>query len=122
MFQRKPLAAAISSIAAASAIGVVGSAVPNHAYGAEGVIEEVVVTGSRIRRPDLDAVSPVAIVDEEEFTLVGAGEEDYDHGRILATSPLALGFLGKKVGDKVEIDVPRGKERFEILDIRYDWD
>jgi len=71
MFQRKPLAAAISSIAAAGAIGAVGAAAPNHAYGAEGVIEEVVVTGSRLRRPDLDAVSPVAVVDEEEFTLSG---------------------------------------------------
>ena len=29
--------------------------------------------------------------EEEEFTLVGAGEEDYDAGKILVTSPLAQG-------------------------------
>jgi len=56
--------------------------------------------------------------DREEFTLVGAGEEDYDSGKILITSPLAQGLNGKKVGEKVEIPVPQGKVRFEILEIR----
>ena len=56
--------------------------------------------------------------DKEEFTLVGAGEEDYDSGKILVTSPLAQGLNGKKVGEKVEIIVPQGKSRFEILEIR----
>ena len=58
--------------------------------------------------------------DEETFTLVGAGEEDYDQGRINVTSPLAQGLLGKKVGQKVEIDVPAGKMKFQILEIRFD--
>ena len=57
--------------------------------------------------------------DKEEFTLVGAGEEDYDAGKILVTSPLAQGLIGRKVGDKVEIDVPAGKMKFEILEIRF---
>jgi transcription elongation factor GreA len=56
--------------------------------------------------------------DEEEFTLVGAGEEDYDTGKILSTSPLAQGLLGKKVGDQVEIPVPQGTLRYEIVEIR----
>jgi len=56
--------------------------------------------------------------DKEEFTLVGAGEEDYDTGKILVTSPLAQGLNGKKIGEKVEIAVPQGKVRFEILEIR----
>jgi transcription elongation factor GreA len=58
--------------------------------------------------------------DQESFTLVGAGEEDYDAGRILVTSPLAQGLVGRKVGDKVEIEVPAGQMRFEILEIRFD--
>jgi transcription elongation factor GreA len=56
--------------------------------------------------------------DQEEFTLVGAGEEDYDTGKILSTSPLAQGLSGKKVGEQVEIAVPQGKVRFEVLEIR----
>jgi transcription elongation factor GreA len=58
--------------------------------------------------------------DKEEFTLVGAGDEDYDSGKILITSPLAQGLVGKKVGDKVEIEVPAGTTRFEILEIRFE--
>jgi len=58
--------------------------------------------------------------DTEEFTLVGAGEEDYDVGKILVTSPLAQGLLGKKVGETAEIEVPAGTNRFEILEIRFE--
>ena len=57
--------------------------------------------------------------DKEEFTLVGAGEEDYDTGRINVASPLAQGFVGKKVGDRVEVQVPAGSNRFEILEFRF---
>jgi transcription elongation factor GreA len=58
--------------------------------------------------------------DTEEFTLVGAGEEDYDQGKILITSPLAQGLVGKKVGDRAEIPVPQGLLKFEILGISFD--
>lgn len=58
--------------------------------------------------------------DTEEFTLVGAGEEDYDTGKINIASPLAQGFVGKKVGDKVEVEVPAGTNKFKILEIKFD--
>jgi transcription elongation factor GreA len=58
--------------------------------------------------------------DEEEFTLVGAGEEDYESGKILASSPLAMGLIGKKIGEKVTIEVPKGKLKFKILEIRFE--
>jgi transcription elongation factor GreA len=70
--------------------------------------------GSTVRVKDLN------FDDEEEFTLVGHGEEDYDTGKILITSPLAQGLVDKKIGDRVEIDVPQGTLRFEILGIRFD--
>jgi transcription elongation factor GreA len=58
--------------------------------------------------------------DDETFTLVGAGDENYDEGKILITSPLAQGLVGKKVGQKVEIDVPAGTMKFKILEIRFE--
>jgi transcription elongation factor GreA len=73
-----------------------------------------VVFGCTVVLNDLD------LDEQETITLVGAGEEDYDHGRYLITSPLGQGLLGKKVGEKVEIPVPRGKMRFEVLEIRFD--
>ena len=58
--------------------------------------------------------------DEEVYTLIGAGEEDYDSGKILVTSPIGQGLVGKKEGDKVEISVPKGTLKFEILEIKYE--
>ena len=58
--------------------------------------------------------------DEEEFTLVGAGEEDYDTGKINVASPLAQGLLGKKVGEQAEVEVPAGTNRFEIVKVCYE--
>jgi transcription elongation factor GreA len=58
--------------------------------------------------------------DEEIFVLVGAGEEDYDTGKINVASPLAQGLLGRKVGEKVAIEVPAGTMKFEILEVRFD--
>jgi transcription elongation factor GreA len=58
--------------------------------------------------------------DTEEFTLVGAGEDDPNNGKINVSSPLAQGLIGKKVGDRVEITVPQGLLKFEVLEIRVD--
>jgi transcription elongation factor GreA len=66
-------------------------------------------------------VRDVEFGDEEEYTLVGAGEEDYDRGRILVTSPLAQGLLGKRVGERAVIPAPKGSYELEILAIRFDY-
>ena len=73
-----------------------------------------VVFGATVIVKDLD------FGDEETFVLVGAGEEDYDAGKINVASPLAQGLMGSKVGQKVEIDVPAGTMKFEILEVRFD--
>ena len=72
-----------------------------------------VAFGATVVVKDLD------LGDEEEFTFVGAGDEDYDERRFLITSPLGQGLLGKKVGDVAEISVPRGILRYEVTSIRY---
>ena len=56
----------------------------------------------------------------ETYTLVGAGEEDYDEGKILATSPLAQGFLGKKKGETVTVQLPNRTSEFTVLEVSYD--
>lgn len=57
--------------------------------------------------------------DEEEYTLVGSGDEDYDTGKILTTSPIGVALMGAKLGQKIEIQVPRGVLKYEILAIEY---
>lgn len=64
-------------------------------------------------------VKDVDYGDEEEFTLVGAGEDDYDSGKILCTSPIGQGLLGKKVGEVAEIEAPAGLMKFEVVTIEF---
>lgn len=51
------------------------------------------------------------------YTLVPETEADLKAGKIAVTTPIAQGLLGKKVGDQVEIKVPSGLVKFEIVDI-----
>jgi transcription elongation factor GreA len=76
--------------------------------------KDEVVFGATLQLKDLDHG------DEEEITLVGSGDEDYDAGKYLITSPLGQGLLGRKKGDRVSIEVPKGTLNYEILDIRFD--
>ena len=75
--------------------------------------KDEVAFGSTVVVKDLD------FGDQETFVLVGAGDEDYDSGKILITSPLAQGLVGKKVGDRVEIEVPAGTMKFEVVEISF---
>lgn len=73
--------------------------------------KDTIAFGSRVKVMDLDAE------EEETFELVGPGQENSDKGRILTSSPIGQGLIGKKKGDSVEIAVPRGTIRFKVLDI-----
>jgi transcription elongation factor GreA len=70
-----------------------------------------VVFGSKVRVLDID------IEEEEDFILVGPGEEDYDQNKILLTSPIGRSLVGKKVGDEVEVQIPRGVLKLKIVEI-----
>ncbi len=64
-------------------------------------------------------VKDLTFGDEEEYTLVGAGDEDYEIGRILSSSPFGTALMGKKVGDMVEIQAPRGVMKYQVLAIDF---
>ena len=51
------------------------------------------------------------------YTIVSEKEADLKTGKISAKSPIGMGLLGKKVGDKVEVKIPAGTITFEILEI-----
>src|SRR3954470_21583219 len=73
-----------------------------------------VVFGSKVRVLDLD------LNEEEDFVLVGPGDENYDQNKILLTSPIGQGLVGKKVGDEVEVPIARGKLKLKIVEIGAD--
>ncbi len=54
---------------------------------------------------------------ETEYEIVGVAEADPMNGKISNESPLGRAFLGRKVGDKVQIQVPKGMVTYTILEI-----
>lgn len=54
---------------------------------------------------------------KEIFTIVGEWEADPMQKKISHSSPLGLALLGKKVGDKVEVEAPAGKIHYKIIHI-----
>ncbi len=51
------------------------------------------------------------------YQLVSEKEADLKTGKISVNSPIGKGLLGKKIGDKAEINVPAGVLQFEVLEI-----
>ncbi len=55
---------------------------------------------------------------ETEYEIVGVAEADPLTGKISNESPLGRAFLGRKIGDKVQIQVPKGTVVYTILEIK----
>ena len=53
----------------------------------------------------------------EKYTIVGSAEADPKESRISNESPVGRALLGKRVGDEVQINVPKGVLRFIITKI-----
>ncbi|MCU4174728.1 transcription elongation factor GreA [Carboxylicivirga sp. N1Y90] len=51
------------------------------------------------------------------YTIVPESEANLKEMKLSVSTPIAKGLLGKKVGEKVEINVPNGVMTFEIIDI-----
>jgi outer membrane receptor protein involved in Fe transport len=88
MLKRKPL-----SVAIATALGVVSAsgAFMDVAYAADDeMLEEVVVTGSRIKRANIDSASPVTVFDQDEIKARGFTDVGYMLQRMpsMAGSPI----------------------------------
>jgi transcription elongation factor GreA len=56
--------------------------------------------------------------EEKEFDIVGANEADPMKGLISYNSPLGESFIGKKLGNEFEVEVPKGNIRCKILEIK----
>lgn len=53
------------------------------------------------------------------YTIVSEGEANLRENKISIKTPIAQGLLGKKVGDVVDIQVPRGTIQLEVINITF---
>ncbi len=61
-------------------------------------------------------------IDTEEelsYRIVGEDEADVKAGMLAFSTPIARALLGKEEGDEVDVAVPGGMRRFEILAVHY---
>jgi iron complex outermembrane receptor protein len=79
------------ALALAAGIGATGNALPVLADDDEGMLEEVVVTGSRIRRTNADSPTPMTVLGSAQIDGVGTT----NIGELLEKMPMAIASLNQ---------------------------
>jgi transcription elongation factor GreA len=73
---------------------------------------DVVALGCTVKLKDLE-------FDEElEYTIVGSAEADPTEFKISNESPVGQAIIGQKVGSVVEVNVPAGVLKYEVMEIK----
>ena len=83
------------------------------------ISEAKVVDVSRLSSEAVQILSKVEMTNlttntKMSYTIVSENETDLRAGKISIKTPIAQGLLNKKVGDEVEIQIPRGTIRLRI--------
>lgn len=78
----------------------------------EDIKKDVVHIGGKVKVKDIE-------FDEEiEYTIVGATESDPFNNKISNVSPLGAALVGKKAGERVEVQSPSGTIAYEVLEVK----
>jgi transcription elongation factor GreA len=73
---------------------------------------DVVTIGSTVLLRDLE------FGDELEYTIVGSAEADPSEAKISNESPVGAAILSQKVGSVVEVNVPAGVLKYQVISIK----
>jgi len=76
------------------------------------VLTDIVGVGSIVKVRDMENQ------DEWEFSIVGSIEANPAEDKISNESPVGESLMGRKVGETVEVEIPAGLARYEIMSIR----
>ncbi len=83
------------------------------------IAEAKIVDTSRLSADVVQILSTVEMTNlankaKMKYTIVSENEADLRAGKISIKTPIAQGLLNKKVGDEVDIQIPRGTIRLRI--------
>ena len=81
------------------------------------VVDEKLVDKETIQVGNTVIFQEEGTKDKEEYTIVGAAEADPGDGKISNESPLGKALLGKREGDKVQVDAPAGSYVVKVLKV-----
>lgn len=80
-----------------------------------------VIDSSKARQDKISIGSTVTVNNGKEdriLVIVGSNEADPLAGKISNESPLAMSFIGRKVGEKVTVNTPKGTIEYEIKEVK----
>lgn len=88
------------------------------------ISEAKIIDTSRLSTDCVQILSKVEMVNlannaKMAYTIVSESEANLREGKISVTTPIAQGLLNKKVGDEVEIKIPRGTILLRIENITF---
>lgn len=65
----------------------------------------------------------ITVLDDDDkkqvYQIVGAHESDIKGGKLAIAAPLARALIGKKKGDVVEVNTPKGAQSYEIVKVEF---
>jgi transcription elongation factor GreA len=83
------------------------------------IIDETKLDDSKVSLLSKVTIKNISNDGEMTYIIVSESEADFAQKKISASSPIGKGLIGKEVGDIVDIVVPNGTIRFEILNISF---
>lgn len=88
----------------------------------QAISEAKIIDTSRLSTDCVQILSKVEMTNvttkaKMTYTIVSENEANLREGKISITTPIAQGLLNKKVGDEVEIKIPRGTIKLRIDNI-----
>lgn len=82
------------------------------------VVDESDIPTDKVSVGSVVKVKDYEFDEEVEYFIVGSAEADPMEFKISNESPVGSALMGKKIGEIVEVIVPNGTSKFEILGIR----
>ena len=92
-------------------IGELESLIKNAKVIQESIKADAVRIGQKVR------IRKVGAKETLEYTIVSSSEADPIHGKISNVSPVGAALIDKRVKDKVDVKLPDGTAKYEILSI-----
>ena len=97
----------------------------------EGRIEELesvlgraeVIDTSKLTGEKIMFGATITLADDDDkkvvYQIVGEHESDIKNGKLAIAAPLARALIGKKGGDVVEVNTPKGAQSYEVMKVDY---
>ena len=83
------------------------------------IIDESRLSTDTVQMLNRVKIRNVATGKDAEYTIVADSEANLKEKKIASSTPIAQGLLGHKIGEVVEIRVPSGLMKFEIVEISF---